>query len=198
MPAIQQEVKSVSHKKLESFLDRVRSPVGTLDTPLVLDILCLLDQSYRTHHLQSLFQRCLPFYKPQRLPSNPLRQSAHQYKCNQNDIYQLNHPEPQPTSALTIEEAAKKVIAGEFGNGDQRRKAIEALGLSYDAVQKRVNELVSSSAPKQTKVYYSVVSGDTLSGIAAKHGLTLAALLKLNPSIKNPNIIYPGQKIRVK
>ncbi|MGO5168618.1 GH25 family lysozyme [Bacillota bacterium LCP21S3_G6] len=108
------------------------------------------------------------------------------------------NPEPQPTSALTIEEAAKKVIAGEFGNGDQRRKAIEALGLSYDAVQKRVNELVSSSAPKQTKVYYSVVSGDTLSGIAAKHGLTLAALLKLNPSIKNPNIIYPGQKIRVK
>lgn len=89
MPAIQQEVKSVSHNKLESFLDRVRSPVGTLDTPLVLDILCLLDQSYRTHHLQSLFQRYLPFYKPQRLPSNPLRQSAHQYKCNQNDICQL-------------------------------------------------------------------------------------------------------------
>jgi lysozyme len=106
--------------------------------------------------------------------------------------------ESQPTSALTIEEAAKKVIAGEFGNGDQRRKAIEALGLSYDAVQKRVNELVHSSTPNQSKVYYSVVSGDTLSGIAAKHNLTLATLLNLNPSIKNPNVIYPGQKIRVK
>ena len=106
--------------------------------------------------------------------------------------------ETQPAPTLTIEEAAKKVIAGDFGNGDQRRNAIEALGLSYDAVQKRVNELVHSSTPKQAKVYYSVVSGDTLSGIAAKHGLTLAALLKLNPSIKNPNIIYPGQKIRVK
>lgn len=106
--------------------------------------------------------------------------------------------ETQPAPTLTIEEAAKKVIAGDFGNGDQRRNAIEALGLSYDAVQKRVNELVHSSTPKQAKVYYSVVSGDTLSGIAAKHKLTLAALLKLNPSIKNPNIIYPGQKIRVK
>jgi LysM repeat protein len=79
-----------------------------------------------------------------------------------------------------------------------RKKAIEALGLNYDAVQKRVNELLSASSPKQTKVYYPVVSGDTLSGIAARHGLTLSALLKLNPRIKNPNLIYPGQKIRVK
>lgn len=106
--------------------------------------------------------------------------------------------EPKSAPTLTVEEAAKKVIAGEFGNGSDRKKAIEALGLNYDAVQKRVNELLSASASKQTKVYYSVVSGDTLSGIAAKHSLTLAALLKLNPGIKNPNIIYPGQKIRVK
>lgn len=99
---------------------------------------------------------------------------------------------------MTVEVAARKSIAGEFGNGDQRRTAIEALGLDYQTVQKRVNEILSSSAPKQTKVYYSVLSGDTLSGIAATHGLTLAALLKLNPCIKNPNIIYPCQKIRVK
>ena len=105
---------------------------------------------------------------------------------------------PKIVQKMTVEVAARKVIAGEFGNGDQRRKAIEALGLDYQAVQKRVNEILSSSAPKQTKVYYSVLSGDTLSGIAATHGLTLAALLKLNPCIKNPNIIYPCQKIRVK
>lgn len=46
--------------------------------------------------------------------------------------------------------------------------------------------------------YYTVKSGDNLSKIAAKHKTTLAAILKLNPGIKNPDIIHPGQKIRVK
>ena len=34
--------------------------------------------------------------------------------------------------------------------------------------------------------------GDTLSGIAARYHTTVAALLKANPQIKNPNVIYAG------
>jgi len=37
----------------------------------------------------------------------------------------------------------------------------------------------------------------TLSGIASKAGISLSSLLKLNPGIKNPDLIYPGQKVRV-
>jgi len=37
----------------------------------------------------------------------------------------------------------------------------------------------------------------TLSGIAKHEGTTVAQLLTLNPSIKNPNLIYKGQQIRV-
>lgn len=44
---------------------------------------------------------------------------------------------------------------------------------------------------------YTVKSGDTLSGIAAKYGISLAEIEKLNPSIKNPNLIYPGDKVKV-
>ena len=51
--------------------------------------------------------------------------------------------------------------------------------------------------PKPTGQYYFVKSGDTLSGIAKKHGLTLTELLRLNPQIKNPNIIHVGDKITV-
>lgn len=46
--------------------------------------------------------------------------------------------------------------------------------------------------------YYTVVRGDTLGAIAARHKLSLAQIIKLNPQIKNINLIYPGQKIRVK
>ena len=45
--------------------------------------------------------------------------------------------------------------------------------------------------------YYIVKKGDTLSGIAVKHHTTLQNLQRLNPQIKNPNLIYPGDAIRL-
>lgn len=42
---------------------------------------------------------------------------------------------------------------------------------------------------------YTVRHGDTLSGIAAKNGISLAALRAANPQIRNPNLIFPGQTI---
>lgn len=53
-------------------------------------------------------------------------------------------------------------------------------------------------APKRKAVYYTVKKGDTFSTIAAKYRLSLTKLANLNPRIKNVNVIYPGQKIRVK
>jgi LysM repeat protein len=41
----------------------------------------------------------------------------------------------------------------------------------------------------------TVRSGDTLSGIAARNGVALAALLRANPQIHNPNLIHPGEQI---
>jgi len=43
-----------------------------------------------------------------------------------------------------------------------------------------------------------VVGGDNLNRIAARFGLSLYALERLNPQITNPALIYPGQRVRVK
>lgn len=43
---------------------------------------------------------------------------------------------------------------------------------------------------------YTVVKGDTLSGIAAKYGTTYQEIAKAN-GIKNPNLIYPGQQFKI-
>ncbi|MFD1212734.1 LysM peptidoglycan-binding domain-containing protein, partial [Arthrobacter sp. GCM10027362] len=43
---------------------------------------------------------------------------------------------------------------------------------------------------------YTVKAGDTLSGIAARYGTTLAKLLSAN-GLKASSIIYPGQKLRL-
>lgn len=52
---------------------------------------------------------------------------------------------------------------------------------------------------ESTPVYYTVKSGDTLSGIAKKYSTTVSVIQKLNPTlIKNVNLILTGWKIRVK
>lgn len=45
---------------------------------------------------------------------------------------------------------------------------------------------------------YTVVRGDYLSKIAQTCGVTLSQLIAANPEIKNINVIYPGQVIRIK
>lgn len=57
----------------------------------------------------------------------------------------------------------------------------------------------TSASPEAEKVTvwieYIVTRGDTLYRIAARNNMPLSKLLALNPQIKNPNRIYPGQKI---
>jgi LysM repeat protein len=52
----------------------------------------------------------------------------------------------------------------------------------------------SSPPPASGQTYY-VKKGDTLRKIADRFGTTVDVLLKLNPKITNPNLIYVGQAI---
>ena len=46
------------------------------------------------------------------------------------------------TPKKSIDELAKEVIRGEWGNGRDRREALEKAGYDYNEVQSRVNELM--------------------------------------------------------
>jgi len=94
----------------------------------------------------------------------------------------------------SIDELAKEVIEGKYGNGEERKKA---LGDKYGAVQAKVNELLKQPTPKPAEIVYTVIKGDTLSGIAKKYGTTWQNLKKIN-GIKNANLIKVGQKIKIK
>jgi len=52
--------------------------------------------------------------------------------------------------------------------------------------------------PPPSTSTYVVQRGDTLSSIARRFGTTVQTLLNLNPQITNPNVIFPGQVIRVR
>ena len=60
-----------------------------------------------------------------------------------------------------------------------------------------VGQVLKINGATSTKEYYTIKSGDTLSAIAKKYGTTVNQLVSWN-NIKNANLIYPNQKIRVK
>ncbi|GAA3696571.1 hypothetical protein GCM10022377_06780 [Zhihengliuella alba] len=53
------------------------------------------------------------------------------------------------------------------------------------------------AAPSTGTKTYSVQAGDTLGGIALRHEMSLARLLRLNSGLSKTSIIYPGQKLTV-
>lgn len=47
------------------------------------------------------------------------------------------------------------------------------------------------------EVWYTVKAGDCLWFIARDNGTTVEAIVALNPQLRNPNIIYPGDRLRI-
>ena len=81
---------------------------------------------------------------------------------------------------------AEEVLAGKYGDGETRKTV---LGGRYDEVQ----NIVNGSAVK----YHIVESGDTVSELASENGTTIQQIKDWN-NIEDVNLIYVGQRLRVK
>lgn len=84
------------------------------------------------------------------------------------------------SSKKTISQIAKEVINGEWGNGDTRKKKLEAAGYDYDAVQKEVNKHLGVSTS----------TGSTSKPSSKKKTVTL-------PSSASSWRVYPTNKAPV-
>jgi LysM repeat protein/GH25 family lysozyme M1 (1,4-beta-N-acetylmuramidase) len=111
-------------------------------------------------------------------------------------------PKPAPQPAVTSYAVQKgdtlSGIAVKFGTTVANLKALN--GLTSDLIKVGQVLKVSGSAPAPkpapTKVYYKVVSGDTLSEIAVKYGTTVANIKSLNGLASD--LIKIDQVLRVK
>ena len=56
-----------------------------------------------------------------------------------------------PSTSKTTEEVAKEVIAGKWGNGEDRKNRLIAAGYNYSLIQTKVNELMGAFAPVPSK-----------------------------------------------
>ncbi len=92
-------------------------------------------------------------------------------------------------------EIVKEVLAGKWGNGEERKEKLTKAGYDYNAIQKLINASVEK--PKTNSKTYVVKYADTLSSIAKRFGTTVDKIAKDN-NLKNPNKIYIGQKLIIK
>ncbi len=74
---------------------------------------------------------------------------------------------------------------------------IQNPNLIYPGEKLRITESANTTLnPVIQNNYYTVQRGDTLAGIARRYGVTVRYLANLN-GIGNPNLIYPGQLLKV-
>ena len=71
-----------------------------------------------------------------------LTAAGYDYDAVQNKVNEILYgTKPQPAKK-SIDQIAREVIRGDWGAGEERRKRLTAAGYDYDAVQKRVNEIL--------------------------------------------------------
>ena len=138
-----------------------------------------------------------------------LEAAGYDYYAVQARVNEILAPAPAPTPkpSKSVDDLAREVIRGDWGNGQERKDRLTAAGYDYSTVQARVNEILSGNkpAPKpvDNTVTYTVKPGDTLWGIAERFlgkGSRWREIYYANQAIigANPNIIHPGQKLTIK
>lgn len=117
-------------------------------------------------------------------------------KANELNGYNKEKPVTTQPNTKSIEELANDVLAGKWGDGEERKNRLTQAGYNYNEVQAKVNEKLGIGN-RNTTQYYIVKSGDNLTKIAKMYNTTVNQLVTWN-NISNANLIYPNQKLRVK
>lgn len=104
-------------------------------------------------------------------------------------------PSPTPNKEApkkTVDQLAREVLDGKWGNGQVRKDKLTKAGYNYAAVQKKVDQLAESNV-----IEYTVKSGDNLTAIAKRYGTSVMKIAQDN-AIVNPDRIFVGQKLKIK
>ena len=94
-----------------------------------------------------------------------------------------------------LEQFAQKIYECGYATDPQYVSKILSVASNIKAHLPKEKEDEKPNIPVQET--YTVVPGDTLSGIAKRHGVPLSAIIELN-QIQNPNLIHPGQTFKIK
>lgn len=104
---------------------------------------------------------------------NTLQAAGYDYAAVQAKVNELCSGKA-PTPAKSVEEVAKEVLAGQWGNGDARKNALSAAGYDYNAVQAKVNQICTGGSKSIDTVAREVIAGKWGNGNERKQRLEAA------------------------
>lgn len=95
--------------------------------------------------------------------------------CDMNYLYNtdiiIESGSTDDSDKKSIDELAQEVIDGKWGDGEDRKTKLEKAGYDYDAVQDRVNEILSRPKKSITEVAKDVIDGKYGNGETRKKKL---------------------------
>jgi predicted chitinase len=99
---------------------------------------------------------------------------------------------PTPVATPQQDKTIDRAMGQFTGN---RNQSVRQVGPAQSSLANRYFNPVVNNSFGSTGGSYNVNRGDNLTKIARQLGTSVAELIHKNPQIKNPNLIYPNQKI---
>ena len=75
-----------------------------------------------------------------------------------------DRPPSPPPSRKSIDQIASEVLAGQWGNGDDRKRRLREAGYDYDAVQRIVNQRAGGGAPAAHRSTLTEIARQVIAG----------------------------------
>lgn len=100
-------------------------------------------------------------------------------------VYTRSAPAPKP-AGNSVDELAREVIAGKWGNGDARKKALTAAGYEYSTIQARVNAILKKGPQSENSTTKKITKGST---VRVNRGARTYTGVKLASFVYNRNHI---------
>lgn len=102
---------------------------------------------------------------------NRLQSAGYDFNAVQNEVNRLLSGAPARPTLKPVNEIAREVLRGDWGNGSDRKKRLESAGYNYDAVQAEVNKISGAQSVDIDKIAHDVIKGIYGNGSARRNAL---------------------------
>jgi spore coat assembly protein SafA len=119
------------------------------------------------------------------------------YSTLLNHLNSGNYAAAQRDFAMYVHDSKGHVLQGLVNRRNEEAALFGSSAPGGTSTPATPSQPSTPSAPPHGGGDYTVRSGDTLSAIAAHHGVSLSALEAANPQIRNPNLIHPGETVHI-